>query len=112
AHLPQPAWFADFSVEAEDGVAGSTLEMYREALRLRGELQSEESLTWDEEVSTGDVLAFERPGGWLSVTNFGDAPVALPDGEVLLASAPLTAADGTAQELPGATTVWLRRAEA
>lgn len=109
AHLPQPAWFADFSVEAEDGVADSTLEMYREALRLRGELQSEESLTWDEELSTGDVLAFERPGGWLSVTNFGDAPVALPDGEVLLASAPLTAADGDAQELPGATTVWLRR---
>ncbi|ATG51190.1 alpha-amylase [Brachybacterium vulturis] len=112
AHLPQPAWFADFSVEAEDGAAGSTLEMYREALRLRGELQGEESLEWDEALSGGDVLAFERPGGWLSVTNFGAQPVALPVGEVLLASGELeAAADGTSQ-LPGATTVWLRRSEA
>ena len=110
AHLPQPAWFADFSVEAEDGVRGSTLEMYRAALRLRRELQSEESLTWDETLSTGEVLAFERPGGWLSVTNFGEAPVALPEGEVLIASSPLEGGEDDEILLPGATTAWLRRA--
>jgi len=109
AHLPQPEWFGGSSVEAEDGVPGSTLEMYREALRLRRVLQGAETLHWDEELSTGDVLAVERPGGWLSVTNFGATPVALPAGEVLLASAPLGGRDGDAQELPGATTVWLRR---
>lgn len=112
AHLPQPAWFADSSVEAEDGVAGSTLELYREALRLRRELQGAETLTWDEELSGGDVLAFTRPGGWLSITNFGDEPVALPDGELLVMSGdPVDDADGTAL-LPGATTAWLRRGEA
>ena len=94
AHLPQPAWFADFSVEAEEGVRGSTLELYREALALRRELQSAESLEWDEALSTGEVLAFERPGGWLSVTNFGDDSVALPDGEALLSSASLEASEG------------------
>ncbi|HEX7352418.1 glycoside hydrolase family 13 protein [Brachybacterium sp.] len=109
AHLPQPEWFGDSSVEAEDGVPGSTLEMYRAALRLRRVLQGAETLHWDEELSTGDVLAVERPGGWLSVTNFGAAPVTLPDGEVLLSSAPLAGRDGDVQELPGATTVWLRR---
>lgn len=62
AHLPQPAWFADFSVEAEDGAEGSTLELYRKALRLRTELQSAEKLTWDEDLCGIDVLAFERPG--------------------------------------------------
>ena len=45
------------------------------------------------------MLWFERPGGWHSVTNFGDAPVELPDGEVLVTSVPLV--DGL---LPGAAT--------
>lgn len=112
AHLPQPAWFADFSVEAEDGVAGSTLELYRKALHLRGGLQGAESLTWDEQLSTGEVLAFERPGGWLCVTNFGAEPVAMPEGELLITSAPLAEAEGAAQQLPGATTVWLQRSGA
>ena len=106
AHLPQPDWFGDFAVQTQDGVDGSTLELYREALRLRRELQGAEELTWDEGISGGDVLAFERPGDWLTVTNFGADPVSLPAGDVLLSSAPL--GEG---ELPGATTVWLRRAQ-
>lgn len=73
------------------------------------ERQSEESLTWDETLSSGDVLAFERPGGWLSVTNFGSSPTALPSGEVLLSSAPLERGEDDELLLPGATTVWLRR---
>ncbi|MDN3311404.1 glycoside hydrolase family 13 protein [Microbacterium oryzae] len=104
AHLPQPAWFADVSVEAQEEDPTSTLNLYREALRLRHELQTEETLAWDEELTHGDVLAFTRPGGWVCVMNFGDAAGPLPEGEVLLASGPL--ADG---KLPGATTVWLRR---
>ncbi len=101
AWLPQPAWFADFSVAAEDGDPGSTLSLYREALRLRRELQTGEALAWDE--APASVLSFTRPGGWRTVTNFGDEPVPLPGGEVLLASAPLTP-----EGLPAATTVWLR----
>lgn len=102
AHLPQPSWFAESSVEAEDDVATSTLTLYRQALALRRELQADEGLVWDEQLSQGDVLAFRRPNGWTCVTNFGSSPAALPSGEVLLAS---SAVDG---ELPGATTVWVR----
>ena len=102
AHLPQPAWFARYAVDAQDGVEGSTLELYRKALKLRRELQTAEELEW---VETGnpEVLQFARHGGWQSVTNFGAEPVELPAGEVLLSSAPL---DG--KLLPGNTTVWLR----
>ncbi|MFP3686195.1 hypothetical protein SB847_21060, partial [Bacillus sp. SIMBA_026] len=31
AHLPQPAWFADYAVSTQEGVEGSTLELYRKA---------------------------------------------------------------------------------
>lgn len=103
AHLPQPAWFGGYSVEAQDGVAGSTLELYRDALRLRRELQTAETLEWVE-TCADSLLAFRRPNGWVTVTNFGDAPAALPEGEVLLSTAPI--ADG---ELPGASTAWLQQ---
>lgn len=103
AHLPQPEWFSQFSVESQDGVTTSTLELYRTALALRTTLQSEEELMW---IETGreDVLAFSRPNGWTCVTNFGTVPLALGAGQVLLSSAPLE--DGL---LPGATTVWLKK---
>ncbi|GAA3037423.1 glycoside hydrolase family 13 protein [Microbacterium dextranolyticum] len=103
AHLPQPAWFADSAVEVEEGDSDSTLWLYRRALALRSELQSEERLEW---IETGrpDVLHFVRPGGWHVVTNFGTEPYALPGGDVLLASGTADAAG----IVPGETTVWLR----
>lgn len=104
AHLPQPAWFADLAVEVQDRDPNSTLALYRNALRLRRELQTEESLTW---LDTGreDVLAFRRPNGWTCVSNFGSEPYALSGDEVLITSTPF---DG--DELPGATTVWTKPA--
>jgi len=101
AHLRQPSWFADFSVEAEDGVPGSTLELYRAALKLRRELQGAEDLTWED--SPRKTVHFSRPGGWHSFTNFRKRPVKIPTGEVLLSSKPLV--DG---ELPGNATVWFK----
>ncbi len=99
--LPQPTGFSAYAVSAQDGQPASTLELYREALRVRRQLQGAEELQW---VSTPDpqVLHVVRPGGWHCVANFGAAPVALPDGVVRVASAPLT--DG---RLPGESTVWL-----
>ncbi|WP_374226987.1 glycoside hydrolase family 13 protein [Streptomyces sp. JJ38] len=102
AHLPQPPWFGPASVEAQDGTEGSTLELYRQALALRRKLQSSEELRWEEDAATGPVLAFRRPGGWISATNFGDAPAPLPEGDVVLGSAPLE--DGM---LPPDCTAWV-----
>ena len=35
------------------------------------------------------VVAFTRPGGWTSVTNFGSTPVPMPAGTVIVSSSPL-----------------------
>jgi alpha-glucosidase len=102
AHLPQPEWYAGHSVEAQEPQEDSTLSLYRRALALRSQLQTAEVLEWLE-TGRADVLAFRRPNGWISVTNFGTEAFGLPDGEVLVSSSPLTAGS-----LPGATTAWLQ----
>ena len=100
AHLPQPAWFGERSVAAEEDDPDSVLSLYRRALALRHEQQGDESLDWRD--APDDVVHFVRPGGWHSVTNFGPEPVPLPAGTVVLSSA--APVDGA---LPGESTAWL-----
>lgn len=102
SHLPQPDWFSQYAVEAQEGTQGSTLELYRAALKLRRELQTAEDLEWVED-GNPDVLHFRRPGGWQVVANFGGAAVELPEGAVLISSSPLE--EGS---LPANSTAWLR----
>jgi alpha-glucosidase len=101
SHLPQPAWFADYAVEVQDGVHGSTLELYRSAIALRKQLQSEEQLEWIE--SPAKTLHFSRPNGWQSFTNFSAKKVAAPAGKIVLASRPLKG-----NFIPKNTTVWIQ----
>jgi alpha-glucosidase len=103
SHLPQPAWFADYTVARESDDFASSLELYRRALALRHTLQTDEALEW---IPSGraDVLRFRRPNGWEVVTNFGTEPYLLgPVGPVavLLTTRPLEAG-----ALPGEATVW------
>ncbi len=103
--LPQPADWAQLSVAAQTHVEGSTLELYRQALRLRRQLLAEgpETLAWLD-AGSPDVLAFTRAGvGCL--LNMGSTGAELPLGaEVLLSSGPL-AAGGS---VPADTAVWYR----
>lgn len=101
AHLPQPAWFSTYAASTQDGDPRSTLSFYRRALALRRQLQGAESLQWH--ASANDVLHFSRPGGWHVVANFGSEPLALPEGEVLIASVDLHDA-----LLAGEATAWVR----
>ncbi|MFF5496042.1 glycoside hydrolase family 13 protein [Streptomyces aquilus] len=101
AWLPQPESFAAYAVDAQEGVDGSTLELYRTALKLRRKLLQGETLTWAAQVTPG-VLEFARHDGWRCVTNLSDRPVALPQGDVLVASGPLESG-----LLGPDTTVWL-----
>lgn len=101
AHLPQPAWFAEHAADAQDTVEGSTLNLYRDALALRRQLQTSEELDWIANANA-DVLHFARPNGWNVVTNFGETAVALPTGTVAVSSVPLE--DG---KLPANATAWL-----
>jgi alpha-glucosidase len=105
--LPQPAVYGEYAVDQQDGVPGSTLELYRTMLRVRrerslgtGGLQAVEGLGEDVValVNTG-----QGQGDTLVLTNLGSEPVALPAGaRVVVASSPL-AADGS---VPTDTTVW------
>ena len=100
--LPQPANWGDLSVQAQDGVDGSTLELYRRALHLRGELlRAGHGFEWRD---VGEaVLAFSRPNGLECWVNLGSEAVELPKCQVLLSSGELTRA-----ELRPDTTVWFR----
>jgi alpha-glucosidase len=103
AHLPQPKWYGAFSVEAESDDPNSTLTLYREALRLRRKFHTSEHLEW---LDLGNnVLAFTRPNGWISVTNFGATPAQLPVGTVVVRT------DGRHDRAPLApdSTAWLVR---
>ncbi|HVR31344.1 MAG TPA: glycoside hydrolase family 13 protein [Acidimicrobiia bacterium] len=86
--LPQPDWFAEFSVAREEGDPTSMLELYRSALRLRREhFVDDEVLVWLD-MGTG-VIAFRRGSGVECIVNFGPEAVRLPDSDVLLTSAPV-----------------------
>ncbi|MGW5100823.1 glycoside hydrolase family 13 protein [Streptomyces sp. NPDC004100] len=100
--LPQPPSFAAYAAGAQTGAEGSTLELYRAALKLRRKLLEGEELTWAPETAP-DVLEFRRTPGWRCLTNLGGTSVPLPPGELLLASEPLTVSGS----LPPDTTVWL-----
>jgi len=101
--LPQPDVWAEYALDRQRGVNGSTFELYRAALRLRaGHNLGGGTVRWVD--TPADVLAF-RNGGLLVLTNFGDAPAELPlSARVQLASEPLTA-DG---RVPQDVTVWAR----
>jgi len=80
--LPQPSSYAELSRKTQEGRAGSTLELYRAALKLRKELAlGEGSFDW---ISLGDVLSYQN--GELTIShNFGTEPQKLA-GDVLIRS--------------------------
>ena len=101
--LPQPTVWAELSVEAETADEGSTLSMYREALRIR---RSHPGLTgtalgWLE--APAGVLRFARGHGFECVVNASRAALDLPPGaRVLLASASVTGG-----RLPADAAAWI-----
>ncbi|MFP5332335.1 MAG: glycoside hydrolase family 13 protein [Acidimicrobiia bacterium] len=99
--LPQPAWFGPLAASAQAGVDGSTLELYRAALHLRRQrLIDDETLEWLELAPF--VVAFRRGSGVGCVVNFGPEAFRLPEGDVLVTSAPVF--DSL---LPPNTAAWL-----
>jgi alpha-glucosidase len=99
--LPQPADWAALTVEAQETDPVSMLNLYRTALRIRGDKLGDGTITW---LPLGDeVLAFTRESGLTCVVNLGAEPVPLPEHrQVCLASGPV---DGGL--LPSDTAVWL-----
>jgi alpha-glucosidase len=103
--LPVPERWGAFSVEAEADPA-STLYLCRAALALRRRLHAEGVLGADDDVAwevDGDGRLTARCGRFTLVVAMGDQAVSLPDGDVLLASAPLVGG-----RLPADSAAWVR----
>ena len=84
--LPQPEIYEQYSRDQQEGVEGSTLELYKHALKLRKQLAlGEGSFEWVEEFVGENSLGF-RNGDILVVHNFGHTPIALPAGEIIASS--------------------------
>lgn len=98
--LPQPADWAPLTAEAQADDPDSTLSFYRAALAARRTFAT----TAGDDVEIldlgADVVAFRR-GPVTAVLNCGTTPAALPPGDVLMASGPVSG------ELPPDTAVWL-----
>ena len=101
SHLPQPQWFAGHAVDKQDGIKGSTLSLYRDALALRKKLQTEEDLQWIP-TTNAEVIHVARPNGWQCIMNFNAKAYKLPAGKVVLSSTPIVGG-----KIGANTTVWL-----
>ncbi|MDX5457452.1 alpha-amylase family glycosyl hydrolase [Micromonospora tulbaghiae] len=100
--LPQPSTWAEYALDRQRGVPGSTYELYRSALRLRREhALARGPLRF---LTSGDEVLTFTNGDLTVLTNFGAEPAPLPAGaQVLVSSAPL---DGDA--VPTDVTAWFR----
>ena len=103
--LPQPELYGAYSRDLQEGVAGSTLELYKSLLAARkAHEMGHGSLTWNSELSAGSALAYEN-SGVLVLANFDGDNIAIPTGEVLAS----TQKDLSSGELEHDQVVWIKR---
>ena len=103
--LPQPEIYADYARDRQEGVAGSTLELYKHALKLRKQLElGSGSFEWSSEFVSDHSLGYLN-GDILVIHNFGHEPIALPAGEIFASSLHGMPAD---RALAADQTVWLK----
>jgi alpha-glucosidase len=100
--LPMPADWAALTVEKQQGDPDSTLSFFQKALELRGKRAEFDGDKFEWLTAPSGALAFRGRGGLVCALNSGKRPIALPAGELILASAPLV--DG---QLPPDSAAWL-----
>jgi len=110
AWLPQPESWSRYALSVQQGVPGSTFEMYRAALRLRREFRlGSGSLAWVDGLPAGreESTVVYVNGEVLVVANLGEEPLEVPAElglELLLASAELE----PGQPIPADVAAWFR----
>lgn len=86
AWIPQPEIYAEYSRDRQEGIPGSTLELYKHALKLRKELGlGHGSFDWVPEYTNETTLGYLN-NGILVIHNFGREPIALPQGNLIASS--------------------------
>ncbi len=103
--LPQPSSYARYARDLQDGVAGSTLEVYKRVLKVRKQFNlGAGNFKWAPEFMDETTLAYIN-NGVLVLANFAGDPVVIPAGEILAT----TQADLTVEgELEHDQTVWIK----
>jgi alpha-glucosidase len=103
--LPQPASYAIYARDKQEGVAGSTLELYKRLLKERKELSmGAGNFRWAPEFQDKNTLAYVN-NGILVLSNFGPDAVVVPAGEVLVTTQHDLMVEG---ELEHDQTVWIK----
>lgn len=102
--LPQPDSFARYARDLQEGVKGSTLELYKTLLKLRKESSlGAGDFHWLEPLCNDNAIAYENSGVAV-ISNLGE-PMTIPDGEILVSTQSDLEAGG---ELGTDQTVWIR----
>lgn len=102
--LPQPDLYKSYARDLQEGVKGSTLELYKSLLAHRKSLGlGLGDLKWVEKYCSESSLGYQN-GNVLVIANFDGAPIELPAGEVLVS----TQADSSAKVLEKDQAVWIK----
>ncbi len=106
--LPQPESFRELAADRQDGVAGSTLELYRSALAFRAAHRlGSGTFRWaDAHRPEAGVLAFHNRGV-LVLSNFGAEAVPVPAGYTVAVASAGGATSEVPSEVPPDCTVYL-----
>jgi alpha-glucosidase len=103
--LPQPSSYARYARDLQEGVAGSTLELYKRLLKVRKEMtMGAGEFRWAPEFQDENTLAYVN-NGVLVLSNFAGDPVVLPAGELLATTQHDLLIEG---ELEHDQTVWIK----
>lgn len=104
--LPQPASYRRYARSEQEGVAGSTLELYKRLLKERKAFDlGNGEFRWAPEFMTENTLAYIN-NGILVLANFSGDPVVIPAGELLVTTQHDLRLEG---ELEHDQVVWIKR---
>jgi alpha-glucosidase len=102
--LPQPDLYKSYARDLQEGVKGSTLELYKSLLANRKSFGlGLGDLKWVEKYCTENSLGYQN-GDVLVIANFNGEPIELPAGEVLVS----TQTDMAARVLEKNQAVWIK----
>ena len=103
--LPQPDSYRRYARSAQEGVAGSTLELYKALLKARKQFDmGNGEFRWAPEFMDESSLAYIN-NGILVLSNFNGDPVIIPAGEILATTQHDLTIEG---ELEHDHTVWIK----
>jgi alpha-glucosidase len=103
--LPAPASYKKYSRDAQEGVEGSTLELYKQLIAMRKQFElGSGDFRFAPEYTTDNSLAYLN-NEVLVVSNFGPEPTTIPAGEIIASTQNGLASKGS---LGANQTVWIK----